>query len=266
MAESMVELFVPARTTQSSKTYEQVAGGNRASGIVGGAIIHFLGTKKHRDDPILVQIAFQAYMTYVLRWIASAWIIGGEEDHDMFIDTIYQSVREKEAQAISGRWRAITRAHVPQTQFDELQLNSQIAAKTISGLSDILLAAGCTASKSDIVSAISSKFRDKISFLVSLAIRVNKIVGEDVTSGNLEVVAVRPETTFDATSMEDSYDDGSSPQARGGSMPTVLCATDLGLRKMTRVGMTGEKEKQWDIKVLLKPKVALKSVVDIMDE
>jgi hypothetical protein len=141
-----------------------------------------------------------------------------------------------------------------------------MTTKAISGLSDILLAAGCTASKSDIVSGLSSKFTDKISLLVSLAIRVNKIIGEDVTSGDFEVLAVPPATAFDGATMEDSYDDASSPSARGGTMPKVLCATDLGLRKKTRVGMVGEKEKQWEIKMLLKPKVALESVVDIMDE
>ncbi|KIJ63517.1 hypothetical protein HYDPIDRAFT_91928, partial [Hydnomerulius pinastri MD-312] len=130
---------------------------------------------------------------------------------------------------------------------------------------DVLIVAGCDTPGSDIISALSSKFTEKISFLVSLAIRVNKIVGEDVTSGDLEVWAVRPATPYDANLMEDSYDDGSSGRGEGGRAK-VLCATDLGLRKKTRVAMMGEKEKQWEIKMLLKPKVALESVVDIMDE
>ena len=134
----------------------------------------------------------------------------------------------------------------------------------ISGLGDILLTTGCTTPKSDITSALASKFAEKLSFLVSLAMRVNKIVGEDVTSGDFEVLAVPPATAFDVTTMEDSYDDGRSAKARGSNMSKVLCATDLGLRKKTRVGMTGEK--QWETMVLLKPKVALESVVEIMDE
>lgn len=134
----------------------------------------------------------------------------------------------------------------------------------ISGLGDILLTTGCTTPKSDITSALASKFAEKLSFLVSLAMRVNKIVGEDVTSGDFEVLAVPPATAFDVAMMEDSYDDGRSAKARGSNMSKVLCATDLGLRKKTRVGMTGEK--QWETMVLLKPKVALESVVEIMDE
>ncbi|KAG8220565.1 hypothetical protein J3R82DRAFT_3298 [Butyriboletus roseoflavus] len=264
MAESMVELFLHDTTTQVSKTDEQLAACKRASGTIGGVIVHFLGTKKHRDDPILIQIAFQAYLTYHLRWIACAWIIGGDEGHNRFIDAIYQSVHEKEAQAIAGRWRALTRAHVPSTPFDNSQIAFQIATKIFSGLSDILLTAGCTAPKSDITSALSSKFAEKLSFLVSLAMRVNKIVGEDVTSGDFEVMAVLPATAFDLMTMDDSYDDGGSAKARENTMSKVLCATDLGLRKKTRVGMTGEK--QWETKVLLKPKVALESVMDIMDE
>lgn len=95
MAESMVELFFHETTPQVSKTDEQLAACKRASAAIGGVVVHFLGTKKHRDDPILIQIAFQAYLTYRLRWIACSWIIGGDENHNRFIDAIYQSVHEK---------------------------------------------------------------------------------------------------------------------------------------------------------------------------
>lgn len=95
MAESMVEMFFHETTSQVSKTDEQLAACKRASAAIGGAIVHFLGAKKHGEDPILIQIAFQAYLTYRLRWIASAWIIGGDENYNQFIDAIYQSVHEK---------------------------------------------------------------------------------------------------------------------------------------------------------------------------
>jgi hypothetical protein len=52
---------------------------------------------------------------------------------------------------------------------------------------------------------LSSKSIEKFSLLVSLAIRVNKIIGKGVTSRDLEVVPVvpvPPATTFDGT-MED---------------------------------------------------------------
>lgn len=151
-------------------------------------------------------------------------------------------------------------------QWDECRLTAEITSRIISGLADVLLAAGCTGSTAELTAALAAKFTEKISFLVSLAVRVNKIVGEDVTSGDLEVLAVMPATPFDAASMEDSYDDGTPASSAGGAARRVLCATDLGLRKRTRVAMTGEKEKQWEIKMLLKPKVALESVVEIMDD
>lgn len=170
-------------------------------------------------------------------------------------------MRDTEAQAISGRWRALTRGNMPRKQRDEPQLTSLLTTKILSGLVDILLAAGCNASQAELVTALSSKFGDKISFLVTLAVRVNKIVGEDVTSGDLEVLAVPPASLFDPASMEDVYNEASS-----GTGARVLCTTDLGLRKRVRVFMTGEKEKQWALTTLLKPKVALESVVEIMDD
>ncbi|KAH7883466.1 hypothetical protein F5I97DRAFT_1815020 [Phlebopus sp. FC_14] len=266
MAESMVETF-DISGNSALKTEEQVAGGKRASVLIGGALVHFLGTKKHKEDPILIQIAFQAFFAYFLRYIASAWIIGGNEEANDFIQALYTKVRDTEAQAIAGRWRALTRAHFPRPHLDELQLTAMIASKITTGLSDILLAAGCSASQAELAKALSDKFTEKISILVSLAIRVNKIIGEDVTSGNLEVLAVHPAAPFNAEAMEDSYDDGvSARSARSTDTAKVLCATDLGLRKRTRVAVTGEKEKQWEMTLLLKPKVALESVVDIMDE
>jgi hypothetical protein len=107
MAESMVELFFHVTTPQVSKTDEQLAACRRASAAIGGVIVHFLGTKKHGDDPILIQIAFQAYLTYRLRWIACAWIIGGDENHNQFIDAIYQSVHEK------GEWSLLKKNKLP---------------------------------------------------------------------------------------------------------------------------------------------------------
>lgn len=259
IAESMIESYMPDKALM--KTEKQMAGANRVSGVIGRTIVHFLGTKKHRDDPILVQIAFQAYFAHVLQWIACAWSIGGDETQNQLIDEIYEKVRDTEAQAISGRWRALTRGNMPRKQRDEPQLTSLLTTKILSGLVDILLAAGCNASQAELVTALSSKFGDKISFLVTLAVRVNKIVGEDVTSGDLEVLAVPPASLFDPASMEDVYNEASS-----GTGARVLCTTDLGLRKRVRVFMTGEKEKQWALTTLLKPKVALESVVEIMDD
>lgn len=259
IAESMIESYMPDKVFM--KTEEQMAGANRVTGVIGGAIVHFLGTKKHRDDPILVQIAFQAYFAHVLQWITRAWNIGGDETQNRLIEEIYEKVRDTEAQAISGRWRALTRANIPRRQCDELQLTSLLTTKLLSGLADILLAAGCNASQAELVTALSSKFREKVLFLVTLAVRVNKIVGEDVTSGDLEVLTVPPASLFDPANMEDVYNEAAS-----GTGARVLCTTDLGLRKRVRISMTGEKEKQWAVTTLLKPKVALETVVEIMDD
>ncbi|KIK12863.1 hypothetical protein PISMIDRAFT_25627 [Pisolithus microcarpus 441] len=69
IAESM-ESYMSDRALM--KTEKQMAGANRVSGEIGRTIVHFLGTKKHRDAPILIQIAFQAYFAHVLQWITCA--------------------------------------------------------------------------------------------------------------------------------------------------------------------------------------------------
>lgn len=90
MAESMIEAYMSDKG--ASMTEEQIAGAKRASNVIGRTIVHFLGTKKHTEDPVLVQIAFQAYLVHVLQWITKAWMIGGNESQNRFIDGIYERV------------------------------------------------------------------------------------------------------------------------------------------------------------------------------
>lgn len=169
-----------------------------------------------------------------------------------------------EGQAISGNWRALTRAYTLPACISDPELAHTIDTTIIAGFSDILLAAGCTASKTDITSALWTKFADKIHHFVSLSGQVNKTIGVGVVSEDFEVLVVWPDTTFDERQMEDSYDSGERVQ--GGRQEVVLCATDLGLMQRMMVGAGGEEKRTPSELVVIKPKVALMSVLDIIDE
>lgn len=135
----------------------------------------------------------------------------------------------------------------------------------VSGFSDILLVAGCTASKSDMMSALWSKFGEKIHHFVSLAGQVNKIIGVGVISEDFEVLVAWPNLVFDESKMEDSYDNGDRMQGIEEREEIVLCATDLGLvQRMTVGSSSGQKAKLSEL-IVIKPRVALASVVDILD-
>lgn len=126
------------------------------------------------------------------------------------------------------------------------------------GISDILLAAGCTAPQSDIVPNVTSKFEEKIASLVELAGRLNRMFDE-VISGDFEVVVVRPGEKFDGKKMEDA-DDGPA----GIEKAPVLCTTHLGLLKRIPVGTLWERGKKQKM-VVLKAEVLLESFLNTKD-
>ncbi|EGO26438.1 hypothetical protein SERLADRAFT_463507 [Serpula lacrymans var. lacrymans S7.9] len=189
-----------------------------------------------------------------------AWIVG-EPTYDRFLDSVYTKVRETEAQAVSGRWRALTRAHLQQLQREEPETLETLASSITNGLVDILVTAGCSAPINKIQEKLKTAFNTKIAVMVDLAIRLNRAIGEDITSGNMEVVAVSSAMPYDPAKMDNAYEDG---QPQDSASIRVLCPTDLGLQRLSKVSMTGEDE--WDTKMLLKPKVAIESVVDSLED
>lgn len=122
----------------------------------------------------------------------------------------------------------------------------------IAGLSDILLAAGCSATQPDVISKVTSKFEGKITLLVELAGRLNKLF-DDVISSDFEVFTICPGEKFESKKMEDP--DGDQVGVQEGP---VLCATQLGLIKRIPMGTLWEKGRKQKVTVL-KAKVLLES-------
>ncbi|KAF8552290.1 hypothetical protein OG21DRAFT_1511663 [Imleria badia] len=226
---------------------------NRTSGSIGSTLVQFLrsGERADFEVPMYLQIAFQAYLTHQLCWIVSSWTL--DSGCNAFINEIYQRLRETEKQGISGRWRSLTRVYALPTCVNE---PNSLVTPIITGLSDILLAAGCVAPKSDIMSELSSMFENKILTAVSLAGRLNQMIG-GVVSGDFEVFVVRPGETFQGGYMEEDTDGSGNGLQGTPTAKTVLCTSELGLTKRVQLG-TGEKE----TKMVIKAKVILESFLD----
>lgn len=252
MAESMVDTFSfeSGGVVRNENAYEVVAG------LFGQSLAHYLATKKHKDDPLLIQITFQScFIKFLEVVICSLTLPGG--DVNRVLASTYERIRCGEAQAISGRWRALTNAYA--NNHEESQLIARAMPYLTGYFCNIMLAAGCSVTPDILRASVEQKLSDRIVLLFKLALQLNKIVMEEITSADLRTVTVPSETTYSAEQMEDAYVDGDP--ATGGVR--VLCTTDIGLMRITRMATSGEK--QWDDKLLLKPKVALKTVVDSMD-
>lgn len=251
MAESMVDTFsFESGGVRNENSYAVV------TGLFGQSLAHYLATKKHKDDPLLIQITFQSCFVQFLELVICSWTLPGDDANRVLAGT-YERIRHGEAQAISGRWRALTSAYAH--NHEESQLIASITPHLVGHFSNIMLAAGCSVAPEILYASVDKKLSDRIVLLFKLALQLNKIVMEEITSADLRIATVPFETTYSAEQMEDAYADGDP--ATGGVR--VLCTSDLGLRRITRLTTSGEN--QWDDKLLLKPKVALKTVVDFMD-
>jgi len=103
--------------------------------------------------------------------------------------------------------------------------------------------------QSQVTDQFMTKFRDRMATIGKLAFRLNKAVGEEVISGDLQAVCIPPDTRFDPTTMDDTY--AKEPHANNTGL--VLCTCGLGLSRYVKVEGTF---------ILLKPKIILDSLLE----
>ncbi|KAI6124647.1 hypothetical protein EV401DRAFT_2068688 [Pisolithus croceorrhizus] len=211
----------------------------RISDLMGTSMTHLLSTVQHTADPLLVQIALQGATVEFSRWIIMTWDFDGLQAEQQ-LSEIYNDIRSTETQAISGRWRALTRAHVQKVALQHDDLHSTMA--------------GCTKNYEDAYREFTQKFGERVSNIVKMAVRLNKIIGEEVTSADLWPTHGAAGEKFDS----DTMDDFEGPSDQTGK--PVLCTTALGLARSEKLAVTDAAEFKYT--VLKKPKVALESVAD----
>ncbi|KAG2153165.1 hypothetical protein DEU56DRAFT_726859 [Suillus clintonianus] len=228
----------------------------RTSELIGPAMTSLLGTVQHGEDPLLIQIALQAATVEFSRWIIMTWDFDGLQAEQPIAE-IYNDVRETESQAVSGRWRALTRSHAQKVALQEADVHATMVAHISDTLVILMIAAGCTKNYEDAYREFTMKFGERVSNIVRMAARLNKAMGEEVTSADLWPTHAAAGEKFDTDTMKD-FDEGSGAQSG-----VVLCTTALGLQRSEKVGH-GESAVVKTI-TLAKPKVALEAIADGMD-
>ncbi|KAG1747313.1 hypothetical protein EDB19DRAFT_1905479 [Suillus lakei] len=140
----------------------------RTSELIGPAILR---TVQHGEDPLLIQIALQA-----------ATVEFGAEQP---LAEIYNDVQETESQAVSGQWRALTRSHAQKVALQEADVHSTMVAHISETLVIVMIAAGCTKNYEHAYREFTMKFGERVSNIVRMAARLNRAMGEEVTSADL---------------------------------------------------------------------------------
>ena len=119
-------------------------------------------------------------------------------------------------------------------------------------LANVFIVAGFKETLTALQLQIVTCFGERIDMVMQCAQRLNKTIGEGVTSCDLEPLYIEPEIPFDGYTMDDSSNTSDPLTAD----EKVLCTTDLGLGRAEKIsGTSGE----WHEVTLLKPKVILQS-------
>ena len=122
-------------------------------------------------------------------------------------------------------------------------------------LADVILCAGIHNKHDQMSDTIIRMAGDGISAVVEMSLKLNRMLGEEVTAADIETTWAHAQDVFDAKWMEDEYGSWKTYGARRDLK--VLCTTDLGLRRLVKA----DNEVGWVDTVLIKPKVILEEIL-----
>lgn len=148
----------------------------------------------------------------------------------------------------------MTRTHL---QASKSAFKARLLPDLAEELVHIVVAGGHGEDPSSLTQMIITSYSDALNEIVDLATELNMMIGEGVTSLDINVVFVKPETVYDPAEMVDA--DGSTTLGDVG-LERVVCTTDLGL---VSVKKTVDK---MDTFVMLKAKVILPSMLVGIEE
>jgi hypothetical protein len=145
--------------------------------------------------------------------------------------------------------------------------DSEIPASLITHLievfTNILVVAGCKQTETQIYETITARFVERLTIIGKMALRLSKAIGEDITSCEIEVAYLLPDTVFNHSTMNDAF---GKPSTKNGEASAndkqLLCTTDLGLVSGVKEMVDGKS--RWRETVLLKPRVLLESALEEM--
>lgn len=124
----------------------------------------------------------------------------------------------------------------------------------------ILVAAGLKQEPSHVIETIQTRFSGDIDRIVKMSQQLNRVLGEDITSCELEMLYIEPDQPYEEATMEDTFQD-QSVKENGVATEGVLCTTDLGLirRQKVKDANNDTNDIDWKESVLLRPKIVLQS-------
>ncbi|EKM51024.1 uncharacterized protein PHACADRAFT_262965 [Phanerochaete carnosa HHB-10118-sp] len=156
-----------------------------------------------------------------------------------------------EPQAISSRWRVLTRRYARNS--DTSDILPRLSDQLLEAFKNVVLIAGVRMMAPSLQwTSVQEKMKD----IIVESMVVQKAIGEDIAFSDFEVICPESNTQFNADTMEDADDCGCRRRKSVAEGMPVLCTTELGLRRREKVGDQGGRS---GIKhtTVMKAKVAL---------
>lgn len=168
-----------------------------------------------------------------------------------------------EVQSTSSRWRALTHRHIQELhpRLEEYAVNDLVDT-IFRWSSDIFIISGCSNPQKTSCSleGLRARFGAQVRRIANAVYKLAKITREEIMSTNFDVVAVEHGHSFDQNEMTDVFEDYGTP------IGAVLCTTDLGLSCSARKSASATAQDGYvERRLLLRPKVVLESVADVLD-
>ncbi|KAF9782386.1 hypothetical protein BJ322DRAFT_1009539 [Thelephora terrestris] len=231
------------------------AASTRVKEMFGTKFVDLVQNVPHENNPAVLRIAFQACIVVFADWIGAAWHFQAEPS-PQFFGEVYRNVWLDEEQAVAGHWRAQTRRQIQKLLDPNPDaIRKRFIMHISDSLADVILCAGIHNKHEQMSETIIRIASDRISAVVEMALKLNRMLGEDVTAADIETTWAHAQDIYDPKWMEDDYGDWKTYEARRDLK--VLCTTDLGLRRLVKA----DNEAGWIDKVLIKPKVILEEIL-----
>jgi len=164
-----------------------------------------------------------------------------------FLSTIYYEIRSTEEQAVSGRWRALTRRHTrPGTETWTKELYQRLQSVMI------------VASWGPRIPENEESYRNRLPSIFKAINELRIATGEKFTSADLDIFVFECDKAYDPTIMEDAYGDGR--QSSGKRAPeAIVGTTGIGLGKVVSEGSEGD---VLQVQTLIPAKIVLTSTMN----
>ncbi|PCH36687.1 hypothetical protein WOLCODRAFT_109039 [Wolfiporia cocos MD-104 SS10] len=231
---------------------------------IGPAILHLLLIRGHSEDAICVQIALQACIVSFAHRIIETWDFETDAANDL-LRRAYDSLKITENPAVSGRWRALTKATLRSlTQIDSFK--SRLRGAMAEVIVDVVRVAGTSIalSSEELVQSITDNFREHLSAIIDMICSVHKVLGEDIVSSHIAPIFYPFGHVFDANCMEEAYPSGrhSDGQAYNAHPLSIFGTVEMGVQRIETndfgVGHAG----RLHYVTLLKPKVVVETLTN----